>query len=180
MSFVFNISDEKAEGIREVNKPINDNQFDLDENHYVGKIHEAPEYLRDNEYIHSGYRINFTSKWKIFKSLFVLHNEFVNVWSHILGAIFVVVLIIYTSLYIKSHKAELIEAIDSKWTNLNEDWSYLYPFKNFTLDIGKTFEEGKDLLQDYAGRIKNTTFDYIHQIDKTLIEYKDYLNEKIK
>ena len=98
---------EKSESTRQVNKNQNTNNTLNNTEPVVGKIHEAPEFLRDNEFIHSGYRINFNSKWKIVKSLFVLHNEFVNVWSHILGAVFVVVLIVYTAIYLKSHKFSL-------------------------------------------------------------------------
>ncbi len=178
MKFSFEVSDEKAEGLRQLKKDEDNFSEETSDEHFVGKFHEAPEFLRDNEFIHSGYRINFNSTWKIFKSLFVLHNEFVNVWTHILGAIFVVLLILYTSMYITSHKSELIEAFDNKWANLNED--YLAPFKNFTSDIGKSFEEGKDFLHDYAGKIKNKTVDYLQTIDEKLVEYKVYINEKIK
>jgi adiponectin receptor len=35
----------------------------------------------------SGYRIGFNSLSKILKSIFMIHNETVNIWSHLLGAI---------------------------------------------------------------------------------------------
>jgi predicted membrane channel-forming protein YqfA (hemolysin III family) len=38
----------------------------------------------------------------------MLHNESVNVWSHLLGAIFVVLLTIYTTMFIHSHKDYLL------------------------------------------------------------------------
>jgi hypothetical protein len=41
-------------------------------------------------------------------SLFMLHNESVNVWSHLLGAIFVILLTIYTMMFIHSHKDYLL------------------------------------------------------------------------
>lgn len=37
--------------------------------HFIGHISEAPHYIRDNEYIHSGYRINFSSPKKVLKRL---------------------------------------------------------------------------------------------------------------
>ena len=64
---------------------------------FIGTIQEAPAYLVDNENVRSGYRINFTSNSLIFKSLFMIHNESVNIWSHLLGAIFFVGMILYTS-----------------------------------------------------------------------------------
>lgn len=42
---------------------------------------------RDNAYILSGYRATSNSYWRSFKSLGYLHNESVNIWSHLLGAI---------------------------------------------------------------------------------------------
>ena len=54
---------------------------------YVGDIEEAEEHNRDNDYILRGYRINHTRCKDLCKSLFTCHNEFVNVWSHILGVV---------------------------------------------------------------------------------------------
>lgn len=42
---------------------------------------------RDNAYILSGYRSTSNSYWRSFKSLAYLHNESVNIWSHLLGAL---------------------------------------------------------------------------------------------
>lgn len=44
----------------------------------------TPEFLRDNEFIRGGYRTNY-SFLDILKSLFFLHNETLNVWTHLLG-----------------------------------------------------------------------------------------------
>jgi hypothetical protein len=45
---------------------------------------ELPEYLRDNEFIKSGYRANTGFRGSL-RSLFSLHNESGNVWTHLLG-----------------------------------------------------------------------------------------------
>lgn len=54
---------------------------------YIGTYHEADDYIKDNEYIETGYRINYTTVWRTIKSLFVAHNETVNIWSHLIGVI---------------------------------------------------------------------------------------------
>lgn len=36
--------------------------------------------------------------------LFVLHNESVNIWSHLLGSAFIIFLIVYTTIYITKSK----------------------------------------------------------------------------
>ncbi len=180
MNYSFDIVDEKPEGIREVNQNKDKEFNNNDSEPQVGKFHEAPHFLRDNEFIHSGYRINFDSYWKIFKSLFVLHNEFVNVWSHILGALFVVILILYTTFYIKSHKSDIIEAIDNKWDFFNDTWSNTHYFQNITADIKHTYEGGREVLNEYAAMIKNKSYDYLNNFDESLNDYKNYFNEKIK
>ncbi|XP_028406101.1 progestin and adipoQ receptor family member 4-like [Dendronephthya gigantea] len=50
-----------------------------------------PEHLRNNQYVRTGYRVNL-STWECIKSLFYLHNESFNVYSHGLAAILLVLL----------------------------------------------------------------------------------------
>ena len=57
----------------------------MEETESIGVINKAHSFLKDNEYIEKGYRLNFSSTRKIFKSLFMVHNESVNVWSHLIG-----------------------------------------------------------------------------------------------
>lgn len=64
----------------------------------IGSIKQAPHYVLDNEYIHSGYRIGFNTTCKILESLFMLHNESVNVWSHLFGVFIFLIFIIYTAI----------------------------------------------------------------------------------
>ena len=54
---------------------------------FIGNKEDIPEYLQDNEYIISGYRVNHDSCCEATKSLFTCHNESVNIWSHLLGAV---------------------------------------------------------------------------------------------
>lgn len=48
---------------------------------------ELPHWRRDNAFIISGYRPDSNSYLGSFKSLGYLHNESVNIWSHLLGAV---------------------------------------------------------------------------------------------
>jgi len=69
---------------------------------FVGTITQAPAHLIDNEYITGGYRINHFSFRAALSSLFSLHNESVNVWSHLLGMLFFAALIAYSGLFLAS------------------------------------------------------------------------------
>ena len=59
----------------------------------IGSHHEAPDFMVYNKHIKSGYRINFNSSWRILQSLFMIHNETINVWTHLLGLVFFTFLI---------------------------------------------------------------------------------------
>lgn len=49
--------------------------------------HDLPSWQQDNHYIVSGYRPASNSYRKSFKSLGYLHNETVNIYTHLIGAI---------------------------------------------------------------------------------------------
>ncbi len=48
---------------------------------------EAPAYAVDNEFIKHGYRVNYRSFKRLALSLFEIHNESANVWTHLIGMI---------------------------------------------------------------------------------------------
>jgi adiponectin receptor len=48
---------------------------------------ELPPWRRDNAYIHSGYRATSNSYLGSLASLGYLHNESVNIWTHLVGAV---------------------------------------------------------------------------------------------
>lgn len=50
-------------------------------------FHNAPAWLQDNQYVHDGYRANI-SKRDAALSIFRLHNETINIWTHLLGFLF--------------------------------------------------------------------------------------------
>ncbi len=55
--------------------------------HDIVDYEEAHFWIRDNEYLHTGHRVNFDSFTVTFKSLFMRHNETLNIWIHLLGMI---------------------------------------------------------------------------------------------
>jgi adiponectin receptor len=48
---------------------------------------DIPAWLQDNQHIHSGYRPASNSYRKSFASLTHLHNESVNIYTHLVGAV---------------------------------------------------------------------------------------------
>ncbi|CAG8950711.1 hypothetical protein HYFRA_00002921 [Hymenoscyphus fraxineus] len=74
---------------------------------------DLPAWQQDNHYIHSGYRPESNSFLKSFASLGYLHNESVNIYSHLLGglAFIVIGLFLYTEIaprYETANSADII------------------------------------------------------------------------
>ena len=44
-----------------------------------------PNWLRDNEFLHKGHRLPTNSYLACFKSIFRIHTETGNIWTHLLG-----------------------------------------------------------------------------------------------
>jgi adiponectin receptor len=53
--------------------------------------HDLEEWQKDNHYIHSGYRPASNSFARSLHSLSYLHNESVNIWTHLLGCVATVI-----------------------------------------------------------------------------------------
>ena len=60
---------------------------------------QLPQWMKIDPYIRLGYRRQLNSFYECFKSLFYLHNEFVNIWSHLLPAIVYCILVLKPDLY---------------------------------------------------------------------------------
>jgi hypothetical protein len=95
----------------------NDNLNKKDENRllpvrthsYVGHLDDAPKFSRDNEFILRGYRVNFHTCETIAKSLCLCHNETVNVWTHLVGALFTMILIVIVGINIGPYGSSVNE-----------------------------------------------------------------------
>ena len=54
----------------------------------VCHFHALPRWLQDNDFIWQGYRPPLPSFWDCIKSIFSIHTETGNIWTHMLGNIF--------------------------------------------------------------------------------------------
>ncbi|XP_048335132.2 heptahelical transmembrane protein 4 isoform X2 [Ziziphus jujuba] len=63
------------------------------------EYHMLPGYLRDNEYIVGHYRSEWPLK-QVLLSIFSIHNETLNVWTHLIGFFLFLSLTIYTAMKI--------------------------------------------------------------------------------
>jgi adiponectin receptor len=67
---------------------------------FIGTWLDAPKFIRDNEYIRGGYRVNFNTVKKILRSLFMIHNESMNIWSHLVGVVMFMIFVGYIAIYL--------------------------------------------------------------------------------
>jgi adiponectin receptor len=95
---------------------------------HIGFIHEAPDYVVDNEYILKGYRINFETCKNVTKSICMCHNETVNIWSHLVGAAVVIYFMIAT-LFIEPYGSGINNQQMYDREKINQDFeAYTVPF----------------------------------------------------
>lgn len=90
---------------------------------FIGSWDEAPKHSQDNEYILRGYRVNFNTTKRILKSLFMLHNESMNVWSHLAGMIVFIAFVSYVGfrlspLFTFKSLSDLREKTSHRWSEL--------------------------------------------------------------
>ncbi|XP_019423825.1 PREDICTED: heptahelical transmembrane protein 4-like isoform X2 [Lupinus angustifolius] len=69
------------------------------------EYHALPAYLRDNEYILGHYRSEWPMK-QVLLSIFTIHNETLNVWTHLIGFFLFLALTIYTAMQIPKHNVK--------------------------------------------------------------------------
>ena len=133
-------------------------KIDMNEKIKIVNYHDANSYIKDSVYIRRGYLLNCNTIPKVLKSLFMIHNETINIWSHLIASIIVIILIIYTIL-----KINTIEIIKN----------YLFQVNNISLKISNfsQFEILRNSIILYSNNLENI-------ISKQL-KIPEYYDEKL-
>ena len=123
MSLYQNLKEEEAKNRKELKenstkanknsiKEIKGKAYKDEEKIIIGKYSDAPDYLKDNEYIKNGYLINCHTFKMVLRSLFVCSNETINIWSHLIGCIISILLIILTAMFLKTSLVKELTQIE--------------------------------------------------------------------
>ena len=160
----------------------------------LGNFEDIPKYFRHNEYIKKGYRVNCNSIPKALKSLFILHNESVNIWSHLSGALFFIILIWYTSFFITNYKT-LLKNVKLSFYEIEKEYSKLpklinddkfnplvkhlnlfkYDFENLKSDINKIYISSFIKLNETYNKISDNLQKYYYLLNKKFLEFREKL-----
>ena len=169
---------------------LDGNEGDLEDDAklLVGSFLEAPKFMQDNEYIKGGYLLNCTTFKKTFKSLFMFHNETINIWTHLLSAIFFFALLFYTSIFITNYKSQLnklkndITLVEQKVESLYDESPNVmnntyYSLKVLKKTINKVNKNNEYLYQNSLqlilylyNEVKNISSNFIDTLSLKFIE----------
>ncbi len=140
----------------------------------LGTYNEAPKYMQLNEYIKYGYRINCNSIYKSIKSLFVIHNESINIWSHLLGSILFIFLIYYTYKYITIYNIHL-NYIRLNISEIKKYNQYLFNTDNYQIKafVNNLFNYSKNFLNINNIKPKKLYIKTLENLNNTLISLRE-------
>lgn len=133
-------------------------------------FHALPDYLRDNEYIKRYYRRSMPVRDSIL-SLFGLHNETGNIYTHLIGFILFVCLTVYlareppTPLAIGSHQVDLL------WQTAHEKVQQLRG------SLGVSMLPSLHHLQGSLQQLQEGLSEQIHHLQEELSETVQHIHE---
>ena len=127
----------------------------------IGTFHDAQKFIQDNEFIKNGYILNCNTYKKTFFSLFICHNETVNIWSHLLGALIFIFLIWYTKYYISNFKSQLIN-VKNEISLINKKLNYLNSF-GLNNTSSKIFNDINESINDMKNNLDGFYFKNLYE-----------------
>ena len=155
----------------------NDEDIKTEMDMTLGDYEDAPTFMQDNEYIKGGYLLNCNTFKKIFKSIFMWHNETINIWSHLLSAIFFFFTIFFTYIFINNYKSQL-QIVRNDLTKVQEQSELLY--KEDSTKMDNIYNSIKSIQTDYEKFEKKSVYeDSIKKIFSITSDINNIISKKI-
>jgi hypothetical protein len=99
-------------------------------------VEDIPDWLKDNPYILRGYRAHLD--WRqCLRSMFKIHNETLNVWTHVLGALFF--------LFLMFHTLQSLSPAALGSNNMSSQFSYIEDVIESTKTYSEQMEDAAEL-----------------------------------
>lgn len=132
------------------------------------EYHSLPPYLRDNEFILNHYRAEWPLK-QIFLSIFTIHNETLNIWTHLIGFFLFLYLTIYTAsrmpdvVDLQRIQREILNCLPSLPSmtdfykfRVDSNWNFLEVVTNCLPEqISRAYHSDKGFLNDFKNGVMN-------------------------
>jgi adiponectin receptor len=131
---------------------------------------QVPSWIAENRYLRTGYRKEGLSFWAYVGSLFRFHNETCNVWLHLFGAIFFVVLGCYiTVLFVPG-------------PTVHPHLAETGPAHEFLHKIEKTKHDLVLALAttNHTADVRDSIVAKLHAIEESLNQYSSHVVQKIE
>ena len=133
----------------------------------IVQIEDAEQWMVDNKYLHRGYRKNFKNIKEILKSTIMPHNELMNIWTHLIGAIIFIGIFVYLtqSNFYGNFKIHDIQQNLTEFTGKTEKL-----FKHYNGELGdmikhinwentkEVFSKSKETISNLKSDIKDFSF----------------------
>lgn len=140
----------------------------------VVKITEAETWVVDNIYLLSGYRKGYDDVKKAFKSILVKHNELMNIWTHLIGALIFILILFYlaTQNNLQKFDQDYIQSKIKSMYSSSEDF-----IGNFDKNIQPFLENMGSVIDSVS--VQNLK-EYIDKSKSTLQELKTEYHSRIE
>lgn len=170
---------------------------------FVDKEEIHPAYI-NNVYLLSGYRHNFDTFKLSLKSMLMIHNEFMNIWTHLIGTVcFIILMIAVISSYANNaaihstlrNNFKVTDALRSMADHYNENMGLLldiikHPdtYKEFTANYDTKKNSGvflhakgvvlkyQEILEQFISNIENDEINFLREFNDNY----EYLKKGIR
>lgn len=116
---------------------------------------DMPDYLRDNEFIFGSYRPQ-QSLWSSLRTLWGLHNETGNVWTHLLGFLLFLGLALWFGYHPPAPLAITVEHTEHLWGRVQGRFAHLQS------DLAQLEGRVSDGMHALSDRVTNLGADVLH------------------
>ena len=148
----------------------------------IVKITEAENWVVDNIYLLSGYRKNFNNVRKAFNSILIKHNELMNIWTHLIGAIIFIFIFFHLAASNNFKKFETT-SFEIKLKNmLSSSKNFIQGIKDdldpFMTNMGTVIDSmNTESLNSFLDKSKDKLNDLKNEYQKRLLEFKDQMEQ---
>lgn len=159
-------------------------------------IEDAPKWMVDNPFLKSGYRLHNNFKQAL-KGIFQRNNELLNIWTHLIGAILFMSLLIYLMIN-RNYSMEIYKDVQQNFNNFHfsdtlknkfqKSLSFIDKIKKTSLDnlrpklhfLNEPIENYKLKLKKLKKSIKTGRKSLIKEMDIILEEVDHFQKSTIK